>query len=330
MTVLGGGAWGTAIATVLAHNGFVVHLWCFEQDVVDDILQHRMNKRYLPGIELHQNIMPTSCMHEALEASSVVFEAIPIVFLREVLVQAKELVSEKKLWVLLSKGIENETLFFPSQVLHDVVDDTCKVNTCQVNTCKVNDCVVLSGPNFAHQVATRVPSAIVLASTHDEHAHTVRDMLTCDYIIPEVSTDVMGVQVCGALKNVISLFVGMARGAGYKENTVAALLVRGLAEMAKLVEHYEGEKDTAYGISGLGDLVLGFVGEKNRNYEIGILIGQGTTLHELEESRGVLPEGINAIRSLYGIVKDMNLPICKEAYRVIYEDKPMQDLSRLL
>lgn len=315
ITILGAGAWGTAIAALLAQNGHQIKLWCFEQDVADCILQNRINKTYLPEIKLSQDISATSNLKDALDGAEIIFEAIPVLFLRKVLTQAKEYVSKEQSWVCLSKGIESKTLFLPSQIIKDVFDFDVRV-------------AVLSGPNFAQQLAKKEQTASVIASHDKDFAKLIAQLCDTTYFKPYISSDIIGTQVCGALKNVISLFLGIIEGSEYNENTRAFLFTRGFCEMMKITKHFGGDTKTVCGLSGFGDLLLGFLGEKNRNYELGILFGQEKVLPEgkVFPMGKVLPEGINTVKSIAQLIErdSLKLPICSATYEVIFENKSIK------
>ncbi|MBU1008016.1 NAD(P)-dependent glycerol-3-phosphate dehydrogenase [Candidatus Dependentiae bacterium] len=310
ITILGGGAWGTAMATVLAGNGHSVTLWCFEQEVVEDIINYRINEKYLSGVELAKAIEPTSCLHEAIEGADILFEAIPVMFLRKTVQDVKEYLNKKLAWVALSKGIEHETGLFPTDIIKDVLGPDQLV-------------AVLSGPNFARQIAHQAITATQVASKDETLAREVQALCENSFFKPAISHDVIGVQVGGALKNVISMFLGMLDGVGYLENTRAFFLTRGLAEVARFAEYLGGEKETVYGFSGLGDLLLGLLGgERNRNYRLGELLGKGNSLSDIESMMKVIPEGINTAKSLHAIIQKnrLDLPICSAVYQIICDE----------
>lgn len=306
ITVLGGGSWGTAIAQLLASNGNNVCLWCFEQDVIDSIVQNRINSSYLPGVVLDEKISPTSSMSEAIDGSDIIFVVIPVLFLREVLLQAKEYFNKEQIWVLLSKGIENKTLLLPSQVVHEIMG--------------CDRMVVLSGPNFASQIARREVSAADIASDKISLAEEITAICKNDYFSLNISDDLVGTQVGGAIKNVLLIFLGIIKGAGNRENTLAYFATRGLGEIVTLIDALGGKRETAYGLSGAGDIFLGLIGH-SRNFEIGLSLGNGSSLSDLSESFPVLPEGINTTKAIFKLCekKKINLPICCSTYRILFE-----------
>jgi glycerol-3-phosphate dehydrogenase (NAD(P)+) len=316
ITLLGAGAWGTSMANTLAQNGYNVTLWCFEQEVVDDIVANRLNKKYLPGIELDEKITATSSLHDALESGEIIFQAIPVPYLRDVLFEAKSLVKKDHKWVVLSKGVENKTLLLPSQIICDVFGYEPKI-------------AVLSGPNFAIQLAEKKYTASVVASKDKKFSQEIKTICENKFFKIFESDDPLGVQAGAALKNVISMFLGILDGFACAENTKAYFLTCGFEEIVLLAKRYGGRQETVYGLSGLGDLVLGLLGKKNRNYRFGEMIGEGNSLAELSDmggsasEMGVLPEGVGTVKSIYQLMKSENLelPVCLAAYQIIFEGR---------
>ncbi len=320
IAMLGAGAWGTAVATVLANNGHDVTLWCFERDVVDSIKRVHQNERYLPTIEINPLVTATNDLARAIADADIIFEATPIAFLRSVLLNAKPHVKPHVPWVVLSKGIENDTLLLPSSIIHDVLGFTTKV-------------AVVAGPTFAQELAQGKFSAAVVASDNIVLCDEIISLLANTYFMLQVSNDLLGVQVGGAVKNVIALAIGIARGAKQTENTIAYLVTEGLAELAKIIELFGGKKETALSLAGLGDLVLTCMGTLSKNLRVGMMIGCGTNVHDIKAKQGmVLPEGINTIRSLDELAgkKDIKLPLCRGVYECIFEGKPFEVMLDLV
>ncbi len=308
ITVLGAGAWGTAIATLLAHNKHDVTLWCFEPEVARDINLVHINKKFLPDVQLPETIQATNNMQEALEGATWIFEAIPVLYMRSVFQQAKMSVPSDTRWVLLSKGLEQDTLMLPTQIFDDVFG-------------KHVSKAVVGGPNFARDLVAKALTATTIASSDNKLAHGLEKILSNNYFITTISDDMIGVQVGGAIKNVLALAVGIARGNGWKENTIAYLLTQGLAEIATLSEHMGGKRETVYGLSGLGDMILTCTGTLSKNLRVGTMIGQGKTMDEIKDLVPVLPEGINTTASLYALmVRDnIQLPVCQRTYACIFQ-----------
>ncbi len=312
--ILGAGAWGTAIAQLLAEKGYSVSLWCYEKAVVDCIKEQRENTPYLPGVNLHKNIVPTTDLQEAICGSTWIFEAIPVKHLRSILEQAKHCFSSEQTWVVLSKGIEQNTLLLPTQILDDVFGVEAKK-------------AVLAGPSFARDVINKQITAVTVAAPDCEIGLSLQKLLATDYFRPYVSLDMIGVQVGGAVKNVLSLGIGVLDGAGYTDNAKAFLLTRGLHEMVLLAQELGGRQETLYGLSGMGDLVLTSMGKLSRNLAIGKKLGEGQTLENILKDIKYVPEGINTVQSVHQLLqkKKLDLPICESIYQVIFEGKLLQD-----
>jgi len=320
--MLGCGAWGTAVAMLLAENGYTVKLWCHEKEVADAITTNGYNEQYLPGVKLHTNIIATHDLEDALCGTQVVFEATPVKFLRSVLQEASYCISTQQIWVILSKGIEQETLLLPSQIIDDVFRDVGN---------GVIHKVVFSGPSFAHDLVRKQITAVTIAANDCDVARTVQAMLANSYFRPYIALDPIGAQVGGALKNVIALGVGMLDGAGYTDNAKAFLLTRGLDEMKQLTVMLGGKPETLQGLSGIGDLVLTAMGRLSRNLTIGRQFGKGARLDFIAQN-GNLPEGVGTCKSVYQIIQknNLDLPICLGVYAVIFEGKSVQQMMQEL
>jgi len=314
ITMLGAGAFGTSIATLLAENGFEVKLWCHEQEVVDCIKKDHENKIFLPGIKLSSNIKPIFDLQEAVKDSKWIFEAVPVKFLRNILNQIKDCVKDEQNFVILSKGIEKDTLLLPSGVIKDLF--------------KNNIISVMAGPNFAKEIAQKSYTGTTVASENAQVAKELGKVLSNSYFQPYLSDDFIGVQVGGAIKNVITLAVGIAKGFGCSQNAIALLLTRGFAEIAHISVCLGGKKETVYGLSGFGDLVLSATGSLGRNLEVGVLLGQGKSLQEIEKEKHLLPEGINTVQSVYNLIEKCcwDLPICKGTYDFIFKNSSFDNL----
>jgi glycerol-3-phosphate dehydrogenase (NAD(P)+) len=310
ITVLGGGSWGTAVATLLAHNGYKVMLWCHEPEVVADINNKRINTKFLSNVRLHENIVATSCVQDAVKASGWIFEAIPIRYLRTVLMQAKQVVTRDHKVVVLSKGIESESLLFPVDVVKEVWGVIPK-----------DAIAVLGGPNFANELAEKIPTATVIAAPSIQFAQEVARFVQTDYFQPYPSTDVVGVEVGGAFKNVIAVAMGIAHGVGYKNNTIAYLFCQGVSEVSALAQVLGGKIETIYGLAGFGDMFLCSLDSLSKNFKIGKVLGQGYPLCDLATQYPVLPEGINTLQSIKRLTKKYNLrlPLCQTTHEFVFE-----------
>ena len=313
--MIGEGAWGTAVATLLAANGHTVKLWCHDEAVCESIKNTRHNDRYLAGVELSDLIVPTIDLEDALCDTEWIFEAIPVKFLRSVLQQVRSCLSADQRWVVLSKGIEQDTLMFPTQIIADIVGTDVSV-------------AVFAGPSFAREVATRQITAVSLAASDVGLCKELHTLLANNFFRPYLSRDVVGVQSGAALKNVIALGLGMLQGAEYTDNTQAFFLTRGLHEMALLAESLGGKRETIYGLSGVGDLVLSAMGASGRNADVGRRFGTGQSLQQILDATGYIPEGVNTVKSVWQLVgkQKMGLPICEQIYRVIFEGRTIAQM----
>lgn len=318
MTVLGEGAWGTAFATVLAHNGYKVKLWCHDRQVLQSIASHRVNERYLPGISLSSLIEPTISLEEALHSSEFVFEAIPVPHVRALFTRAKKTIDPSQILVILSKGIEQESLFFPSQIIDDVLGYTAQK-------------VVISGPSYAYDLARQYYTGVALSGSSHDSAVRVQTVVSNCYVRPYLSADLLGVQAGGALKNVLAVAVGLLDGAGYGDNVKAFLVTRGFAELIVLAQVLGAAKETLYGLSGMGDLMLTAFGKQSRNVAIGRALGSGQKIDLI--TTPVLPEGIKTIVSVKQLLlkHGLQLPIFDGIYQMVFENKPIkQFLNELM
>jgi glycerol-3-phosphate dehydrogenase (NAD(P)+) len=282
-TVLGGGAWGCAIANVLADRGYDVLIWCREPEIAQEINTSHTNSTYLPGLTLHHKIHATNDLAIAAHHADLVFEAIPVAFLRTVLTTFKPYQRGHR-WVILSKGIEQQSFALPSQIVQEVLGSPAFA--------------VLAGPTFARDLIERQFSAAVLASTDEALRNELIAAMTTYYFALFASHDPVGVQVAGAIKNVLALAVGIAKGAGCKDNTIAYLLTTGMEEMAELLTFFGGTRTTMYGLAGLGDMLLTCTGSLSKNQRAGTMLGEGKKVADVLVALKTLPEGLNTAHSL--------------------------------
>lgn len=284
--MLGEGAWGSAIATVLAHNGITVHLWCHDESMPADIINMRCNNRYLPSIELSPYIQPSSSMSEVVAQAQDIFIAIPVQHLRSVLELLAKDVTRAHRYILLCKGIEQETGFFPTQMVHDTMGKDVTV-------------AVVAGPSFAYDVARKQLTGVVVASQNQEYAQHVQHLLSNDYFKTEYSADVIGVQVGASLKNVVALMAGMLDGAGCAASTQALVVTKMFQEMVFLSEVSGATSSTTlYGLSGFGDTMLTVYGGLSKNRFVGKQVGMGRSLESVLKETGYIPEGVNTVQAL--------------------------------
>jgi glycerol-3-phosphate dehydrogenase (NAD(P)+) len=314
VAVLGAGAWGTALAKVLAEKGDPVSMYCRRPDLVSQINGEQLNGKYLPSALLPKTLTATVDPEEALQDASMVVFVAPSHATREVAQLVARKVPRTAPIVSATKGIENESLTFVDEILAaELPGETHR------------HFAFLSGPSFAKELAAGLPTGVVIAAHDDGVREDVMRRFHAPYMRTYASKDIPGVECGGAIKNVIAIAAGIADGLGFGHNTRAMLITRGLAEMVKLSLARGGEAITLAGLAGMGDLVLTCCGELSRNRTVGLELGKGRKLSEILEGLGHVAEGVKTSKSAYdlGNKLGLELPIIQETYRVLYEDKPV-------
>ncbi|MGD2045919.1 MAG: NAD(P)H-dependent glycerol-3-phosphate dehydrogenase [Gemmatimonadota bacterium] len=319
-TVVGSGAWGTALATVLTQKGHDVTIWSFEDEVAASINAGGGNP-YLADIALPSGLKADTDLARALEGAELVVSATPSQFVRGVMERAAPHVSSDAILVSASKGIELHTLLRMDQVLGEILPDSVMGRFC-----------VLSGPSFAAEVAQGAPTAVVVACRDESVAVRARDLFLTPTFRVYTNTDVVGVELGGALKNVVALAAGATAGLGYGHNTLAALITRGLAEITRLGVAMGAEKATFYGLAGVGDLVLTCTGSLSRNRTVGYRLGKGEKLDAILSDMSAVAEGVKAaeaVRELAGR-HDVEMPIMEQMYQIVHEGQDPSEALRVL
>jgi glycerol-3-phosphate dehydrogenase (NAD(P)+) len=316
VAVLGAGAWGTALANLLAEKeeGPVV-LWSRRRELSDALNTSRENARYLPGVALPGNLSSTDDLGHALDGAKMVVFVVPSHAMREVAHAAVAQLPPDGLIVSATKGIETDSLMFMDEVLSQELPPPMR-----------DGLAFLSGPSFARELAMRLPTAVVIAARHAEVGARVMERFHTPYLRTYASDDVTGVECGGALKNVIAIAAGAVDGLGLGHNTRAALITRGLAEVARLAMARGGSALTLAGLAGMGDLVLTCTGELSRNRTVGYEMARGRALGDVVAGLGHVAEGIRTAKSAYELSKRLgvDMPITSEVYSVLYEDKPIE------
>ena len=310
IAVIGGGSWGTALSLHLAEKFEQINLWVYEKELCDIILKERENKWFLPGILLPQNIIPDTSIKKVLHDQAVIVLVVPTPKIRDITNQLKSFVNAETLIINGSKGIENDTLIPCHKIIEDSLNIQCKIAT-------------ISGPTFAKEVATKMPSALLAASDSPDTTKIIQKMFSSNTMKVFTSTDIMGVEIGGALKNVIAIATGICDGLKLGFNTRAALITRGLVEIARIGTELGAKPETFYGLSGLGDLVLTCTGDLSRNRQLGVQLGQGKPLKEITKSMRMIAEGISTVKSTHQLIQKLNIQasIMEETYKVLYENK---------
>ncbi|MFH2060760.1 MAG: NAD(P)H-dependent glycerol-3-phosphate dehydrogenase [Pseudomonadota bacterium] len=315
--VVGAGAWGTALAKLLADKGFSLDFWAFETEVKEQIESVRENKIFLPNVKLPQNIRPTNNLKIAVKDKDLVLVVVPSHCMRDVAGQMKAFVNSDTIVVTASKGIENKTHMTMTQILAQKIDHLPE-----------DHFVVLSGPSFAKEVANQVPTAVAVASITREVGEYVQKIFSCPCFRVYINDDPVGTQIGGAMKNVLAIAAGICDGMKMGLNPRAALITRGLTEMNRLGKKLGADPLTLSGLAGVGDLLLTCTGDLSRNYTVGKQIGQGKKLDEIISEMRMVAEGVKTTRSVYNLSKKLgiDLPICNEVYHVLFENYKIEEI----
>lgn len=319
ISILGAGSWGTALAIHLARKGYAVHLWSHRPGLAEEIATTGKNSSYLPGAAIPGNVSAGSDLEEAVSWSGVVISAVPSHAFREVALQALRWTGPGTVFINAAKGIEENTLLRLSQVYHELSGR--------------NKFVVLSGPSHAEEVVVGMPTAVVVASLDGDSAALAQNVLMSPEFRVYTNQDVTGVELGGALKNIIALGTGIADGLGYGDNTKAALMTRGLAEIARLGVAMGASPLTFAGLAGVGDLIVTCTSMHSRNRRAGIEIGKGKSPGEALASVRMVVEGVKTTRAAWklSLQHNVEMPISEQMYMVLFEEKdPRKAVSLLM
>jgi glycerol-3-phosphate dehydrogenase (NAD(P)+) len=319
--VIGAGAWGTALANHLAEKGFDVDLWAFEAEVCADILEARENKLFLPGIRLSQNIRPSNDLDRVAAGKDLLLLVMPSHVFRSVAVNLVHHPAERTYIVSASKGIENETHLTMSGILQQILPPRLH-----------SQITVLSGPSFAREVAQKIPTAVTVAARNPEVARQVQRAFAAQYFRVYTSYDVIGVELGGAVKNVMAIAAGISDGLGLGFNTRAALITRGITEIQRLGRRLGADSKTFMGLAGIGDLVLTCTGTLSRNWSLGHKLGQGMKLDPILSETRTVAEGVKTTKSVHNLSRKIGveMPIAEQIYRILYEDLDPKEALRIL
>ena len=307
ITVVGSGGWGTALAVMLSKNGNDVTLWSFEKQEFERLNNDRENRAFLPGVLFPEGLKCTDDLSLA-EESEIVVMAVPSFAVRATAAKLSEYITDKHIVVNVAKGIEKETSKRLSEIIKEELSAKCEI-------------VVLSGPSHAEEVGRGVPTAIIATSRSKKAAETVQDVFMNENFRVYITDDIIGVELGAALKNVMALAAGICDGLGLGDNSKAALMTRGLAEMVRLGLALGGKEETFSGLAGLGDLIVTCMSMHSRNRRAGILIGEGTPTDKALEKIGAVVEGYYATQSAIQLAKrvGVEMPITAEVYRILFE-----------
>lgn len=321
VSVLGAGGWGTALSILLHDNGAGVTLWAYKDEYAKELSETRENKNYLPGVIIPDDIKVTSDIYEAVEPAEIIVASIPSQYVREQLKAIADIDFEKKIFVNTAKGIETTTLSTMSEVVEGTLRKFDRKNY-----------VVLSGPSHAEEVSRRMPTAVVVASTNEDNAERARKLFMNAYFRVYLNNDVKGVELGGSLKNVIALAAGMSDGAGFGDNTKAALMTRGMNEISRLGEILGAHHRTFSGLSGIGDLIVTCMSRYSRNRYVGEQVGAGRSLNEVLGEIKMVAEGVATTEATISLARkyDIEMPIVEQVNSVLFHGKDPQIAMREL
>ncbi|MEE9614933.1 MAG: NAD(P)H-dependent glycerol-3-phosphate dehydrogenase [Thermodesulfobacteriota bacterium] len=320
VAVLGAGSWGTTLANLLAGKGFDVSLWVREPEICSAIKERAENAVFLPGVKLSPNLRPTTSLAAALRGASIVLCVVPSHGIRDVFKEASAHIPEDAILASASKGIEESTGLTASAILKETVKGEREI-------------VVLSGPTFAKEVSEGKPACVCAASGSADASAAVQRAFSTEVFRVYTNTDAVGVELGGALKNVIALAAGISDGLDLGNNARASLITRGLVEMGRLGVRMGARPETFYGLSGLGDLVLTCTGELSRNRTVGVKIGRGRSLEEVVDEMKMVAEGVKTSRAVKELarVHDVEMPITEAVIKVLYGGvSPMDAVMALM
>ena len=309
---IGGGSFGTALVILLANKGNEVSIYDKDQSVVDDININRKNDRYIKDLDIPSNLTAYNNLDDAIEGIDYLVLAVPSHIIRIVARSLKGKLNANVPIVSIAKGIEEGTDIRLSEVINEELP---------------NKVVVLSGPSHAEEVALQIPTTLVVTSKDMECAKEIQDLFMTSYFRVYTNDDIVGVEIGGAVKNIIALAAGVIDGIGYGDNTKAALMTRGMKEISRIGVALGGKEDTFYGLTGMGDLIVTCTSMHSRNRRAGILIGKGETLDSALKEVGMVVEGVKACKAFYELKEKMNIsmPITDSLYKVLFQGKSAEE-----
>ncbi|MBR1471576.1 MAG: NAD(P)H-dependent glycerol-3-phosphate dehydrogenase [Lachnospiraceae bacterium] len=316
--MIGAGSWGTALAWLLTNNGHTVTMWSALPEEIDMLKSTREHKDKLPGVKLQQEMQFTKELAEAVQGQDLLVLAVPSIFTRRTAAQMRSLVAEGQIVVNVAKGIEEDTLLtLDAQIAEEIPQA---------------EVAVLSGPTHAEEVGRGLPTTIVAAAKKKATAEYIQEIFASDVFRVYTSPDVLGVELGGALKNVVALAAGMADGLGYGDNTKAALITRGLAEISRLGIAMGGKAQTFAGLTGMGDLIVTCASVHSRNRKAGYLMGQGRTAKEAMDEVKMVVEGVYSAKAAVALAKQygVEMPIVEQVNKILFENKSAKDAVKEL
>lgn len=321
ITVFGTGSFGSALANVLAENGHNVLMWGKNQTTINEINTHHTNKSYLKEAQLDSSIKATTNLEEAVHYSDIFIIALPTKAIREVMGNVNDKLHSKKSFIHVTKGIENGTFKRVSEMLDDTISP------------EFNGGIgILSGPSHAEEVVIKQPTTVAAASENPKLRQLIQDLFMTDYLRVYTNEDLVGVELGGALKNIIAIASGVVSGMGYGDNAKAALITRGLAEITRLGVKLGADPLTFQGLGGIGDLIVTCTSTHSRNFSLGYKLGKGQKLDDILKDMTMVAEGVYTTQSVYNLAQQegVEMPITNALYRVLFEDQPVEKELKIL
>ncbi|QDW98780.1 NAD(P)H-dependent glycerol-3-phosphate dehydrogenase [Staphylococcus agnetis] len=321
ITVLGTGSFGSALANVLAENKHHVLMWGKNQSTIDEINTQHTNVNYLKDAQLDTSIKATTHLDAAIDHSDIFIIALPTKAIREVMGQVNEKLHSKKSFIHVTKGIENGTFKRVSEMLEDTISPDFNAGI-----------GILSGPSHAEEVVIKQPTTVAAASENPKLRQLIQDLFMTDYLRVYTNDDLVGVELGGALKNIIAIASGVVSGMGYGDNAKAALITRGLAEITRLGVKLGADPLTFQGLGGIGDLIVTCTSTHSRNFSLGYKLGKGQKLDDILKDMNMVAEGVYTTQSVYNLAQQegVEMPITKALYRVLFEDQPVEKELKIL
>ncbi|PNZ35947.1 NAD(P)H-dependent glycerol-3-phosphate dehydrogenase [Staphylococcus lutrae] len=321
ISVFGTGSFGTALANVLAENGHNTLMWGKTAATVNEINHEHTNCNYLKGVQLNSTIQATTDIQEVIHHADIFVIALPTKAIREVMLQVNQHLTSKKTLIHVTKGIENETFKRVSEMLADSISPEYNAGI-----------GVLSGPSHAEEVVIKQPTTVSAASEHAEIRQLIQDLFMTDYLRVYTNEDLIGVELGGALKNIIAIASGVIAGMGFGDNAKAALMTRGLAEITRLGVRLGADPITFQGLGGIGDLIVTCTSTHSRNYSLGYQLGKGKSLSDIMNHMNMVAEGVYTTKSVYHLSKKMKveMPITEALYHVLFEGEPVENAVKAL
>jgi glycerol-3-phosphate dehydrogenase (NAD(P)+) len=321
IAVLGAGGWGTTLAILLNSNGFETTLWEFNSEYARTLNEYRENFYYLPKIKIPASISITNDLESAAHKKDLLVIATPTQFIRTSLSGLSNFNFNDCLLVSVSKGIENKTLFLVSDILLDIFKKVKRKNI-----------LSLSGPSHAEEVSRKIPTAVVCASGDNSNSKIIQKVFSNEYFRVYTNDDLIGTEIGGALKNVIAIAAGMSDGAGFGDNTKAAIMTRGINEIMRLGLKMKAKRETFFGLSGIGDLIVTCSSVYSRNRSVGEQIGKGKKLNAILKEMKMIAEGVATTKSAFELSRKLNieLPITHQVYNILFKDKDPHKATEIL